>query len=141
MARIAIELPPTFVFSTEVPLYTCHINKSGHLDNALLLTVVAEARSRYFATLGYDEEDIEGVSTITADVAVKYQSEAFHGEVMVVELRPMDFNRYGYDLVFRIGDKASGREVARGKQGFVLFDHGTKKVVPMPEAFRKIIGG
>ena len=139
MPRILIDLPDSFAFSTEVPLYTFHINKSGHLDNALLLTVVSEARARYFASLGHDEDDIEGLSTITADVAVQYKSEAFYGEVMVVEFRAMDFNRYGYDLMFRISDKASGREVSRGKQGFVFFDHGIKKVSPMPAAFRWII--
>jgi acyl-CoA thioester hydrolase len=139
MPRLFVDLPDSFAFSTEVPLYTSHINKSGHLDNALLLTIVSEARARYFASLGYDEDDIEGLSTITADVAVQYKSEAFYGQVMVVELRARDFNRYGYDLVFRLSDKATGREVSRGKQGFVFFDHSIKKVSPMPAAFRRLI--
>jgi len=41
MARIRIDLPEQFPFSTEVALYLSHLNYTGHLDNALLLTVVS----------------------------------------------------------------------------------------------------
>ena len=37
MARVLIELPAQFVFSTEVPIYITHINKAQHLDNAALI--------------------------------------------------------------------------------------------------------
>lgn len=53
MARIHIRLPSQFVFSTDITLYQSHLNYGGHLDNALLLTVVAEARVRFFKSLGY----------------------------------------------------------------------------------------
>ena len=41
MARIQIELPEYFEFSTEITLYLSHMNYGGHLDNALLLTVIS----------------------------------------------------------------------------------------------------
>ncbi|HTH40066.1 MAG TPA: thioesterase, partial [Rhodocyclaceae bacterium] len=47
MARLRISLPEQFIFSTDIPLYISHINYGGHLDNALLLTVVSEARVRF----------------------------------------------------------------------------------------------
>lgn len=142
MARIQIDLPEQLPFSTEVTLYLSHLNYTGHLDNALLLTVVSEARARYFAALGYGEMDVEQVGIIVADAAVQYRSEAFHGEVMIVRMAAADFSKHGCDLLWRMDDKASNREVARGKTGIVFFDYGVRKVAPVPENFRRrAIGG
>lgn len=136
MARIQIDLPARFSFSTEVPLYAMHINRGNHLDNALLLTIVTEARIRYFRFLGdYTEEDVEGCGITVADVAVQYRSEGFFGDVMVVEMAFREPNKYGGDLVWRMCAQSDGREVARGKTGIVFLDYAQRKVVPVPQAF------
>lgn len=135
MARIQIVLPESFAFSTELPLYISHINYGGHLDNALLLTVVSEARVRFFKSLGYSELDVEGVGIVISDAALQYKSEAFHGETMVVEMAAADFGKYGCDLLWRMSDKTSGREVARGKTGIVFLDYATRKIAPVPQGF------
>ncbi|HJW02356.1 MAG TPA: thioesterase family protein [Azospira sp.] len=140
MARIDITLPEKFLFATELPLYIGHINYGGHLDNALLLTLVSEARVRFFKSLGYTELDVEGVGIVVVDAALQYKSEAFHGETMVLEMTPADLNKYGCDLMWRMSDRASGREVARGKTGIVFFDYGPRKVTRVPVAFLAKIG-
>jgi 4-hydroxybenzoyl-CoA thioesterase len=136
MSTNSFELPGHFAFSTEIPICIGLINYSGHLDNALLLTLISEARVRFLQSLGHSEMDVEGVGIIVADAAVQYRSEAFHGEVMVVEMTPRDFRRAGCNLVWRMCDRASGREVARGKTGIVFFDYGGRKVAPVPPRFR-----
>lgn len=141
MARIQIDLPEQFRFSTELPLYIGHINYGGHLDNALLLSLVSEARVRFFKSLGYSELDVEGVGIVVADAAVQYKAEAFHGETMVIAMTPVDFNKYGCDLVWRMTDQASGREVARGKTGILFFDYGPRKVAPVPAVFLAKVQG
>lgn len=135
MPRINIALPDRFAFATEIPIYISHINYRHHLDNAVLLSLVSEARVRFFTALGYAEMDVEGAGVIVTDAAVQYLSEAFHGEVLVIEMTPTDFNKYGCDLVYRIRDKASGREVARGKTGILFFDYAAKKPVAVPPRF------
>jgi acyl-CoA thioester hydrolase len=135
MARVHIQLPEQFIFTTEVPVYIGHINYGGHLDNALLLSLVSEARVRFFKSLGYSELNVEGAGIVVADAAVQYRSEAFHGDVLVFDMAAQDFNRYGFDLVYRATVKADGREVARGKTGIVFFDYSTKKPIPMPTVF------
>lgn len=136
MPRIRIALPETFTFSTELPIYIGHINYGNHLDNAQLIALVAEARVRFFKSMGYRELDIEGVGIVVADVAAQYRSEAFHGETLVVEMAADDFAEFGCDLVWRLSDKASGREVARGKHGIVFFDYAARAKAPVPAAFR-----
>ncbi len=136
MARIQIRLPSHFAYSTDITLYQSHINYGGHLDNALLLTLVSEARVRFFKSLGYTELDVEGAGILVADAALQYRSEAFHGEVMVLRMGATDLGRKGFDLVWSMTERSSLREVARGKTGIVFFSYETRKVVPMPAAFR-----
>lgn len=136
MPRIRIDLPERFTFSTEVQIYLSHINEAAHLDNAQLLTLVSEARQRFFQSLGYTQTQVEGVGIVVADAAVQYLSEAFHGETLVIEMTADDFTKYGCDLVYRIRERDSGREVARGKTGIVFFDYDVRKVAPVPPPFR-----
>jgi len=135
MPRIKIDLPERFSFSTEIPIYINHINYGNHLDNSALIALVSEARVRFFKALGYTELNVEGCGIIVADVAVQYKSEAFHGEVLVFEMAADDFNKYGCDLVWRISDQATGREVARGKTGIMFFDYTARKAALVPPAF------
>lgn len=141
MPRIKIDLPEHFGFSTEIPIYIGHINYGHHLDNAALISLVSEARVRFFKALGYSELDIEGVGIVVADVAAQYRSEAFHGEILVIEMAADDFSKYGCDLVWRLSDKASGREVARGKHGIIFFDYSVRKPAAVPPAFVAKAGG
>ena len=135
MPRIKIDLPERFSFSTEIAIYINHINYGNHLDNSALISLVSEARVRFFKAFGYTELNVEGVGIVVADAAVQYKSEAFHGEVLVFEMAADDFNKYGCDLVWRISDQASGREVARGKTGIMFFDYTARKAALVPPAF------
>lgn len=136
MARVQIELPARFSFATELDIRFNHINAGGHLDNAILLMFVSEARVRFFRSLGYDESAVEGLAIVVADAAVQYRSEGLYGEIMVIEMMADDFNKYGCDLRYRIGEKTTGREVARGKTGIVFIDPATRSIAPLPEPFR-----
>ena len=135
MPRIQFDLPDHFTFCTEMQIYISHVNQGGHLDNAQLLTLVSEARVRFFQSLGYRESRVEGLAIVVGDIVAQYRSEAFHGETLRVQMLPDEFNRYGFDLVFCMTEKASQREVARGKVGVVFIDPAHRRVAPLPEVF------
>ena len=135
MARVHIKIPEIFAFSTELTLYQCHMNYGGHLDNALLLTLVSEARVRFLKALGHTELNVDGFGIIVSDASLQYRSEAFHGEVMIVRVGASDVARKGLDLVWCMNEKSTGREIARGKTGIVFFDYATHTVVPIPAVF------
>jgi acyl-CoA thioester hydrolase len=137
MPRITIDLPERFTFATDIPLLILHINLGGHLDNAMLLTLGAESRVRYWEHLGYTAFDMEGVGSIVADAALEYRSEAHHGETMVIEQATRDYHKYGFDIVWRMSDRATGREVARGKTGILCFNTQTRKVALLPDKLRE----
>ncbi|MEN9772083.1 MAG: hypothetical protein RJA58_726 [Pseudomonadota bacterium] len=140
MARIKIELPDTFLFQTTLPIYISHINYGNHLDNAALLTLVSEARMRFFKHLGFSEGDIDGAGIIVADAAVQYRAEAFHGETLVFEMTVADIGRVGCDLLYKVSKQDSLQEVARGKTGIVFFNYNAREPVPVPAVFLKKIG-
>ena len=135
MPRIKIDLPKQFIFRTQIPVYISYINYGNHVDNAALLSLVSEARVRFFKSLGYTELNIEGVGIVVADAAIQYRSEAFHGETLVIEMTPSDISEFGCDLTYRISDLASGREIARGKTGIVFFDYQQRCKAAIPPAF------
>ena len=134
MPRVIFELPDHFAFSTEVQIYISHVNQGGHLDNAQLLSLVSEARLRFFQEIGFPEPELPDVSIVVGDIVAQYKSEGFHGEVMCIRMTPADFNRYGFDLVFSVTEKSQGREVARGKTGIAFVSKTSRSVVPIPAA-------
>lgn len=136
MARVRLEVPARFSFSTALEIHFNHINAGGHLDNAILLMFVSEARVRFFQQLGYAEHAVEDLSIVVADAAVQYLSEGFHGETLVIDMVADDLNKYGFDLRYRISERKTGREVARGKSGIVFIDPASRRIAPMPAAFR-----
>lgn len=133
MARIVFELPAQFCFVTELQVYISHVNQGGHLDHAQLISLVSETRLRFFQGLGYREGNIDGAAVVVGDMLAQYKSEAFHGERLGVQMQPVDFNRYGFDLVFCMTEISQQREVARGKTGIVFIDRQTRRVTPIPE--------
>ena len=135
MPRIQFQLPEKFVFSTDIQIYISHVNQGGHLDNAQLLTLVSEARVRFFKSLGYTEGNVAGHPIVVGDLVAQYKSEGFHGETMRVSMVPQDYNPYGFDLVYRMECLDTAREVARGKIGIVFIDRATRKVAAIPAAF------
>ena len=135
MPRIQFQLPEKFVFATDIQIYISHVNQGGHLDNAQLLTLVSEARVRFFKSLGYTEGNVAGCPIVVGDMVAQYKSEGFHGETMRVSMVPQDFNKYGFDLVYRMECLDTAREVARGKIGIVFIDRETRKVAVMPAPF------
>lgn len=135
MPRIQITQPDHFVFATDIQIYISHVNQGGHLDNAQLLTLVSEARVRFFKSLGHRESDVAGHPIVVGDIVAQYKSEGFHGETMRVSMVPQDHNRYGFDLAYRMHEVHSKREVARGKIGIVFINRETRRVAPAPESF------
>lgn len=137
MARIEIDLPASFHFATEISVRIGDINFAGHLAHDALLTLIHEARARFFHEHGYDELNVEGYGIIMADAAIVYRSEGRWGEALRFDIAVHEFTGKGCDIVYRITEAASGREVARAKTGIVFFDYEGGEAVGVPQGWRK----
>ncbi len=138
MARVKLDIPEEFEFSTEIPIRISDINYGGHLGNDAVLSLIHEARLRFFKKYGFTELDVDGFGLVLTDAVIIYKSVGFYGDILTVEVTREDFNKYGCDFVYRITNKETGKEVARAKTGIVFFDYDKKKVAKVPEKFKEI---
>lgn len=137
MSRVRLQLPEVFRFSTEIPVRISDVNYGGHVGNDAMLSIAHEARIRFLGSLGYTEREVEGRALIMADAVLQYRSEAFHGDVLIVHVEPAEFSGVGFDLYYRITNRANGREVARIKTGMVFVDERSRKPAEVPALFRR----
>ena len=135
MARIKIEVPETFSFSTPFAVRITDLNYGNHVGNDSVLSFLHEARVRYLASLGFSELNMGGVGMIMADAALIFKNEIYYGDDLVISIRPTEFNRVGFDLVYKIEKKREGQflTVAIAKTAMVCYDYGLKKVTGLPE--------
>ena len=138
MARIKMEFPGKHVFSTEIPLRISDINYGGHLGHDSILSLTHEARVRFFYGLGFTELEVDGPGIILSDVAIVYRSEGFYGDVVVIDIAVCDFTKYGCDLVYRVSNKETGKEIATAKTGIVFMNYAERAVAPVPEKFKSL---
>jgi acyl-CoA thioester hydrolase len=134
MARIQIELPEKFIFSTAVTVRVGDINYGGHLGNDAILALMQEARVQFYRELGFkDEVSFDGaVGQIIADAAIQYKAESFLGDELIIAIGVSGFTRVGFDMFYQVTEKQSRKEIARGKTGVVCFDYDRRKVAPIP---------
>lgn len=135
MTRIHIDLPKKFIFSTDLPVRVSDLNYGNHVGNDSMLTLMQEARALFYKSLGFKNEiELDGsIGQVIADAAVVYKSESFFGDVLQIEIALGEFHKYGFDLFYRITNKLSGKEVARGKTGIICFDYERRKMALIPE--------
>jgi acyl-CoA thioester hydrolase len=134
MSRLQLDLPATFIFSTEIPIRVTDINYGGHVGNDSILSLMHEARIQFYRHLGFKNElSFEGsIGQIIADAAIVYKSESFLGDVLTAQIAVADFNKYGFDLLYKLTNNTTTKEVARGKTGIVCFDYEKRKVASIP---------
>jgi acyl-CoA thioesterase FadM len=136
MARIKLDMPDNYLFSTELCVRISDINYGGHMGNDAVLSMVHEARLRFLKHYHYAEFDVEGAGIIMTDSAIVYKAESFHGDRVQVDVTVADFNKYGCDLYYLLSNKDTAVEIAHAKTGIVFFDYNERKVVAVPEGFR-----
>ena len=139
MARIEIQIPERFIFSTEVPIRIGDINRGRHLAHDAVLSILEEARVRFMTSLGYKDENINGVGLITVDAGVIYKKQGFYGQTLRIELALADFTRKGCDIIYRMTNAETGEEMVRAKNGMLFYDYRLQKVTEVPAEFRQKI--
>jgi acyl-CoA thioester hydrolase len=136
MARIKIDLPDSFSFSTSFDVRITDLNYGGHVGNDKVLTFLQEARMRFLVSLGYSELNVEGVGLIMSDAALVFKNEIFYGDELLISIQAAEFSRVGFDLLYKIEKKNKELPliVAIAKTAMICFDYEMKKVTALPDA-------
>ncbi len=141
VARVQIDLPEKFVFAVELPVRVSDLNYGNHVGNDSILTLMQEARALFYRSLGFESEvKIEGsIGQVVADAAIVYKTESFFGDTLIIEIAVREFHKYGFDMLYRISNKVTGKEVARGKTGIVCFDYAERKMATIPASLQSAL--
>ncbi|MBU1699116.1 MAG: thioesterase family protein [Candidatus Eisenbacteria bacterium] len=139
MGRIQIHYPETTLYIHRIPIRITDLNYGNHLAHDVLVSILHEARARFFKAYAMEEGDIDGMGILIVDLGVIYRSQVFYGQTLEVEVAISDVASRGCDLVYRVSDQESGKLVATAKTGIVFFDYKKNCVVGIPESFKALI--
>ena len=65
-------------FLTSIPFRITDHNYGDHVANNVFVEYLHEGRVQFLSSLGYTEQDVEGVSLILLEFWVKYAKQAFY---------------------------------------------------------------
>lgn len=134
MPRVRLDYPDqVFTFTTETDIRFSDVNLGGHLGNDALVSLIGDARSRYFAELGRTEGGPEGV--VVADLMVSYRAEGFLRDRLRIDVGVAERARASVDLAYRVVRPADDTVLAIAKTGLVFFNYTTRSVIPVPADF------
>ena len=135
MAKVQVELPEHFNFTTEIPIRISDINYGGHVGNDAILTLAHEARVQFLKKAGYGELNIEGIGSIITDAAIEYKGEMFYGDTVIVSIKAMNFSKIGFELYYKMEKETDKGKmlIAKIKTAILGYDYSKKKIANIPE--------
>lgn len=111
------------------------IDAVGHVNNAVYLTYLEQARLAYWRKLT-GKSDLRDIDIILARVEIDYRSPIAFGENVEVSVRCVSLKRSSCLLDLRLTERSSGRLVAEARNVVVYFDYHAKRPQPIPEDLR-----
>lgn len=132
---VSIELPEQFRFTTEVQVYINDLAGGLHVGNHVLISYLNEAQMRLITALGFPALLVNNCITYNVDLTIQYRAEARYPDKLLIEGEIINVREKSYDIVFRMTNLASGKEVVRAMVGMVFVDQGSGRITSIPTAF------
>jgi acyl-CoA thioester hydrolase len=110
----------------------------GHVNNAVYLTYLEQARLAYWAELT-GRVDLRSIDIILARVEIDYRSPVSLGESLDVAVRCVSLRRSSCTLALTLTERKSGRLVAEAQNVVVYYDYAAGRSLPIPETLRQRI--
>jgi len=140
MPRILIKIPEGKPISTvTIPVRITDINYGGHLGNDAMVSIVHEARMKFFAKVGFTEMEAGGTSLIMSSLAVNYKNESFYGDVLSIDIFVEDLSKISFDLIYNISSVRNKKNllIAVAQTNMVCYNYDLNKINVMPQALRE----
>src|SRR2546426_2856107 len=125
-------------FELEITPRFRDIDSLGHVNNAVYLTYMEGARTKYYMKTA-NRKRLEELDFIFASAKIDYRSPILWGEVVVVRVWPTRIGNASFTLAYEMRVKGDGRLVAEAESVQVAYDYAAKKSTPIPSAFRKAL--
>lgn len=123
---------------TSIDLYVryCETDASGHVNNTSYFVYMEEARTKFFASIGFGPSERENLNFILARTECDYITQAYAGQTLIVETMVSRIGTKSYTMKHKIKDSKTGVVVASGEAVVVCFDYKTQQSIAIPEQLR-----
>jgi acyl-CoA thioester hydrolase len=106
----------------------------GHVNNAVYLTYLEEARNALLAHLGL-ARGVAEITMILARVEIDFRAQANVGDELEIGVRPSRFGTKSFDLEYEL--RAGDRVVAHAKTVLVGYDYEAGSTIELPDEWRR----
>ncbi|MGE5815197.1 MAG: acyl-CoA thioesterase [Acidobacteriota bacterium] len=128
----------TFVHRLDVRFRDC--DAMGHVNNAVYLTYLEQARFKHWRALWhYAEDRFPDPGIILAHVECDYRSPAKLGEAIEVRLAVSKMGRTSFQYEYEILSAEDGRLIAEAKTVQVAYDYAKQTPIEVPQLWRELL--
>ena len=130
-----------FIHRLQVRFRDC--DPLGHVNNAVYLTYLEQARFNHWRTLwGFGTPQLPPgrPGVILARVECDYRRPATYGQTLEVRMTVAELGRTSFRYEYEIADE-DGRTVLAAKTVQVMYDYAAEKPVPIPDDIRALLSG
>ncbi len=108
----------------------------GHVNNVTYFTYFEIARIKYLQTVSRKPVSIDDIKLVIVEAVCRYRTPALLGDILQVGVRVSHMRRSSFAFEYRICRSADSRLIAEGRTVQTVFDHQSKRVAPIGDAFR-----
>jgi len=105
------------------------LDPMGHVNNAVFLTYLEQARVAFFAEMGA-ATGLEDMNMIVARVEIDFKAPVRLGQEVEISVRASRFGTKSFDLDYEL--RVDGQLVAVAKSVQVAYDYNRREPVPVP---------
>ena len=126
---------PDFPFSTDIAVQLRDIDRLNHVNNAVVVTYLQQARIEYFdALLDYVDQDID---VVVATQTMEYMHPIEWGDTVAVDLRVTEIGSSSITVEYRV--RVGDTVCATAETVLVTFDREEQESVPLPDRWREAL--
>ncbi|HEX9340595.1 MAG TPA: thioesterase family protein [Thermoplasmata archaeon] len=125
-------------FTTDVQMRFRDIDGMGHVNNAVYLSYIELARTRFYMEVA-GKRSLDEIDFILAHVDIDFESQSVWGDQIQVAVWPSKIGTSSFTLSYEVAEKQSRRVLARAKSVLVSYDYEKRKPKPIPPDFRQLL--
>jgi acyl-CoA thioester hydrolase len=126
------------VLTARVRVRTYELDSFGHVNNAVYLNYLEEARSEFLRQVGLSFHDLagNGVHLVIVEAQVKYIRPARYGDEILIRGAFRNVKPASVEIIYTLTEAASGRLVATAMTRGAFVDAATGRPTRAPAVFR-----
>lgn len=115
------------------------LDAMNHVNNAVYLTYLEEARLAFSRVMGVDWARFREQGFVLARCEIDYRLPAVLGDVLRIGLQVGRVGRSSFDFLYRIQRDSDGRLIAEAKTVQVCYDYRAQRPMRIPADWRPVL--